>query len=119
MPKKRPYPAISQPGPQIDAGSTMGMAAPAPDMPMVMPYRHSMPPGGAAASQHLGHFTNAKVLADGHNTIGPIKKGALHAALGMASDVPISGAKLQAAKAKGGLMAKRAQFAINARKWKH
>lgn len=48
-----------------------------------------------------------------------VKKGALHKQLGVAEGTKLTTAQLDAAKAKGGLEAKRAQFAINARKWKH
>ena len=48
-----------------------------------------------------------------------LKKGALHKDLGISQDKSIPVKKLQKAKAKGGLEAKRAQFAINARKWNH
>jgi hypothetical protein len=48
-----------------------------------------------------------------------LKKGALHKALGISQGSKIPASRLQAAKKKGGLMAKRAQFALNARKWNH
>lgn len=53
------------------------------------------------------------------NWIGPLKKGALHKDLHIAMGHGIPLSKLKKAKAKGGLEAKRAQFAINARKWNH
>lgn len=95
------------------AGQTMGMP------PMVMPHQHSAMSMSPGSDPNLKHLAGRAVLNAGHNTIGPVKKGALHKALGMAQDTPISSTKLQTAKAKGGLMAKRAQFAINARKWGH
>lgn len=49
-----------------------------------------------------------------------LKKGALHRELGVAKDKPISAFKAaQAKNSKNTLTRKRAQFAINARKWKH
>ena len=48
-----------------------------------------------------------------------LKKGALHREMGIKQGKKIPVAKLEAEKAKGGLAAKRAQFAINARKWSH
>ena len=49
-----------------------------------------------------------------------IKKGALHEALGMKEDEPISTSKLESAKnSNSPLMRKRATFALNARSWKH
>lgn len=48
-----------------------------------------------------------------------LKRGALHKDLGISKDKKIPVKKLQKAKAKGGIEAKRAQFAINARKWNH
>lgn len=47
-----------------------------------------------------------------------LKRGALHKDLGVPQGDKIPADKLQAAKQKGGLEAKRAQFAINAAKWK-
>lgn len=52
--------------------------------------------------------------------IGPVKKGALHKALGVKQSSPLSMATLQSAKQSSSpLMRKRANFAINARKWNH
>jgi hypothetical protein len=50
-----------------------------------------------------------------------LKKGALHKQMGVAQDKKIPAKKLEsAAKGKGGeLERKRAQFAINAKKWHH
>lgn len=49
-----------------------------------------------------------------------LKKGALHKALGVAQGHKISQAKLRKAiNSTSPLMRKRAQFAINAKKWKH
>jgi hypothetical protein len=46
-----------------------------------------------------------------------LKKGALHKEMGVPQGQKIPAAGLQKEKAKGGLAAKRAQFAINAKKW--
>lgn len=51
------------------------------------------------------------------NWIGPIKKGALHHELHVAMGHHLTSEQLSKAKSKGGLEAKRAQFAINAKKW--
>lgn len=52
--------------------------------------------------------------------IGPVKEGALHKALGISSGSKIPAKALQKAKnSDSGLMRKRANFAINAKKWNH
>lgn len=52
--------------------------------------------------------------------IGPIKKGALHKAMGIKQGQKIPLGKLEAEKKSSSpLMRKRANFAINARKWNH
>jgi hypothetical protein len=56
--------------------------------------------------------------------IGKVKKGALHSELGIKQGEHISIATLEAAKAKAkhtgnATLMKRANFALNARKWKH
>lgn len=52
--------------------------------------------------------------------IGKVKKGALHKQLGIAQGKKIPASRLQAAKhSKNALERKRANFAINAKKWKH
>jgi hypothetical protein len=48
-----------------------------------------------------------------------LKKGALHREMGLKQGKKIGVGALQKEKAKGGLAAKRANFALNARKWKH
>jgi hypothetical protein len=48
-----------------------------------------------------------------------LKKGALHKEMGIASGKKIPVSRLQKEKSKGGLAAKRANFALNARKWNH
>ncbi len=53
------------------------------------------------------------------NKIGPIKKGAMHKDLGKKPGAPITQADIAKEKAKGGVQAKRAVFAENARKWNH
>ena len=53
-------------------------------------------------------------------SIGPIKKGALHKQEGIPQGQKIPSAMLQALKKSGSpLEKKRANFALNARKWKH
>lgn len=52
--------------------------------------------------------------------LGNLKKGALHSQLGIKQGEKIPISKLMAAKSsKDPVLAKRANFAINARKWKH
>lgn len=51
--------------------------------------------------------------------IKPSHKGELHAELGIAKTRKIPIATLKSAVAKGGKEAKQAQFAINARQFKH
>ncbi len=48
-----------------------------------------------------------------------LKEGALHEEMGISKNKKIPLKKLTKEKAKGGLAAKRAQFAINAKKWNH
>jgi hypothetical protein len=48
-----------------------------------------------------------------------LKKNQLHKDVGKAPGARITEADLAKEKAKGGAFAKRAQFAENARKWKH
>jgi len=48
-----------------------------------------------------------------------LKKNQLHKDVGKAPGAKLSAADLAKEKAKGGVYAKRAQFAENARKWKH
>jgi hypothetical protein len=48
-----------------------------------------------------------------------VKKNQLHADVGKAPGVPITEADIAKEKSKGGVYAKRAQFAENARKWNH
>ncbi len=48
-----------------------------------------------------------------------LKKNKLHLALGIKPGTEIPMERLEEAKAKGGKMAKMAQFAINARSFKH
>lgn len=48
-----------------------------------------------------------------------LKKGALHKEMGISKGEKIPVEALEKEKAKGGLAAKRANFALNARKWKH
>ena len=48
-----------------------------------------------------------------------LKKNQLHKDIGKAAGAPLTEADLAAEKAKGGVYAKRAQFAENAKKWKH
>lgn len=52
--------------------------------------------------------------------IGPVKKGALHQAMGIPQGEKIGVGKLEKAKKSSSpLMRKRANFALNARKWGH
>ena len=51
--------------------------------------------------------------------LNPAHKGLLHKELGVGKGMPIPASKLAAAKAAGGKEAKRAQFAINAKKFSH
>lgn len=52
------------------------------------------------------------------NAIGPIKKGALHSALGVPQGKKLSTAQLKAAaNSKSALTRKRANFALAARSW--
>jgi hypothetical protein len=51
--------------------------------------------------------------------IGPIKKGQMHRDLGKAPDAPITQSDIAKEKAKGGVFAKRAQFAENAKHFHH
>jgi hypothetical protein len=48
-----------------------------------------------------------------------LKKGQLHGDLGKAPGTRLTEADLAAEKSKGGVYARRAQFAENARHWKH
>lgn len=48
-----------------------------------------------------------------------LKKNQLHKDVGKAPGAKISVADIAKEKSKGGVYAKRAQFAENARKWKH
>lgn len=48
-----------------------------------------------------------------------LKKGRLHKDIGKAPGAKITEADIAKEKAKGGVYAKRAQFAENARKWHH
>ena len=48
-----------------------------------------------------------------------LKKGQLHRDLGKAPGVRLTEADLATEKSKGGVYARRAQFAENARHWKH
>ena len=50
-------------------------------------------------------------------TIGPIKKGAMHKDLGKAPGAKITSKDIATEKAKGGVQAKRAVFAQNAKSW--
>ena len=51
--------------------------------------------------------------------IGPIKKGQMHRDLGKAQDAKITEADISKERAKGGVFAKRAQFAENAKHFHH
>jgi hypothetical protein len=54
----------------------------------------------------------------GQLKIGPLKKGALHDNLGVPQGQKLTTAQLQAAKnSKDAAVRKRANFALNARKW--
>jgi hypothetical protein len=48
-----------------------------------------------------------------------LKKGQLHKDLGKRPGARLTEADLKSEKAKGGVFARRAQFAENARHWKH
>jgi hypothetical protein len=48
-----------------------------------------------------------------------LKKNQLHKDVGKAPGAKLTAADIANEKAKGGVYAKRAQFAENARKWKH
>jgi len=48
-----------------------------------------------------------------------LKKGQLHRDLGKAPGTRLTEADLALEKSKGGVYARRAQFALNARHWKH
>jgi hypothetical protein len=48
-----------------------------------------------------------------------VKKNQLHKDVGKAPGAKITGADIAKEKAKGGVYAKRAQFAENAKKWNH
>ena len=48
-----------------------------------------------------------------------LKKNKLHKDIGKAPGIPLTEADIAQEKAQGGVYAKRAQFAENARKWKH
>jgi hypothetical protein len=48
-----------------------------------------------------------------------MKKNQMHKDVGKAPDSKITDADIAKEKAKGGVFAKRAQFAENAKKWKH
>ena len=48
-----------------------------------------------------------------------LKKGQLHRDLGKSAGTKLTQADLAAEKSKGGVYARRAQFAENARHWKH
>lgn len=48
-----------------------------------------------------------------------LKKNKLHTDVGKAPGAKITKADIAKEKAKGGVFAKRAQFAENAKKWKH
>jgi hypothetical protein len=49
--------------------------------------------------------------------IGPVKKGQMHKDLGKKPGAKITSSDIAKEKAKGGVFAKRAQFAQNAKKW--
>jgi hypothetical protein len=51
--------------------------------------------------------------------IGPIKKGQMHRDLGKPQGAKITRSDIAKEKAKGGVFAKRAQFAQNAKKFHH
>ena len=51
--------------------------------------------------------------------IGPVKKGQMHTDLGKSPDAKITSKDIAKEKAKGGVFAKRATFAQNAKKWHH
>ncbi len=55
----------------------------------------------------------------GKSPIGPVKEGAFHQWLGKKQDEPITQADIQKGLRAGGLAAKRANFARNAKKWHH
>jgi hypothetical protein len=48
-----------------------------------------------------------------------LKKNQMHKDLGKSAGAKITPADIAKEKAKGGVFAKRAQFAANAKKWKH
>ncbi len=48
-----------------------------------------------------------------------LKKGQLHKDVGKPADAVITAADIAKEKARGGVFAKRAQFAENARRWRH
>lgn len=51
--------------------------------------------------------------------IGPVKKGQMHKDLGKSPDAKITSKDITKEKAKGGVFAKRATFAKNAKNWNH
>lgn len=59
-----------------------------------------------------------KPAAKGKPIVGPIKKGALHKQLGIASSKKIPPAQLAIQPGDSAQTRKRKQFAINAKKWR-
>jgi hypothetical protein len=66
--------------------------------------------------EHAGSLSNEETIAE---RIGNIKKGAMHADLGEPESHKITSGDIAKEKAKGGVYAKRAVFAQNAKKWHH
>jgi hypothetical protein len=68
--------------------------------------------------EHVGSLNNEEYMAE-KGPIGPVKKGQMHKDLGKSPDAKITGKDIAKEKAKGGVFAKRATFAQNAKKWHH
>lgn len=67
---------------------------------------------------HKGSMTNEEYVIE-KGPIGDVKKGQMHKDLGKSPDAKITGKDIAKEKAKGGVFAKIATFAQNAKKWHH
>jgi hypothetical protein len=76
--------------------------------------KHQESPKGTLNSPSTGELSMARAPLKLH-----LKKNQLHKDVGKPSGAKITTTDIAKEKAKGGVFAKRAQFAANAKKWKH
>lgn len=68
----------------------------------------------------MPQYPGSSSSSGGPDRIGPVKKGALHRALGLKAGAPIPTRTLERLKrSPSQAMRKRANFALAARKWNH